>query len=62
MNDEVLSSLYDSASSRTHAPHAGAALKSINNGFLLVLASVSAASASVSQFTFILFTSSGEQV
>jgi len=49
MNDAVASSLYDSASSRAHAPQAGAALKSISKGFLLVFASASAASASFNQ-------------
>ena len=53
MNAAVSSSLYDSASSRAHAPHAGAALKSISRGFFCVLASASAASASVNQCTFI---------
>ena len=45
-------SSYDSASSRTQAPQAGAALKSISTGLLLVFASASAASASLIQFTF----------
>src|SRR5215208_533178 len=54
MNEAVCSSLYDSASSRAHAPQAGAALKSTSRGLLLVFASASAASASVIQFTFIV--------
>ena len=54
MNEAVASSLYDSASSRAQAPQAGAALKSISRGFLLVLASASAASASFNQCTFIV--------
>jgi hypothetical protein len=54
MKDEVWSLLYDSASSRAQAPQAGAALKSISNGFLFVLASESAASASFIQFTFMI--------
>src|SRR5215216_1318514 len=54
MNDETSSSSYDSASSRAHAPHAGAALKSTRKGFLLVLAYASAVSASFSQFTFMV--------
>ena len=52
MKAAVSSSLYDSASSRAQAPQAGAALKSISMGRLFVFASVSAASASVSQLTF----------
>lgn len=52
MKEEVSSSLYDSASSRTQPPQAGAALKSTSTGFLLVFASVKAASASFIQFTF----------
>lgn len=52
MNVAVSWSLYDSASSRTQAPQAGAALKSISTGRLLVFASESAASASVIQLTF----------
>src|SRR5215207_3643893 len=52
MNEAVSSSLYDSASSRAHAPQAGAALKSMSRGFFCVLASVSAASASFNQCTF----------
>ena len=55
MKVAVSSSLYDSASSRTHAPQPGAALKSINTGRLLVFASSSAASASFIQFTFMTF-------
>jgi hypothetical protein len=54
MNDAVSSSLYDSASSRAHAPQAGAALKSISSGFFEMLASVSAASASFDQCTFMI--------
>src|SRR5215208_136467 len=54
MNEAVCSSLYDSASSRAHAPQAGAALKSTSRVLLLVFASASAASASVIQFTFIV--------
>ena len=53
MNEATSSSSYDSASSRTHAPHAGAALKSTSKGFLLFLASASAASASFNHWTFI---------
>ena len=53
MKAAVSSSLYDSASSRAQAPQAGAALKSINIGRLLVFASASAASASFIQLTFI---------
>lgn len=53
MKVAVSSSLYDSASSRAQAPQAGAALKSISTGRLLVFASASAASASVIQLTFI---------
>src|ERR1044071_4847597 len=53
MNEAVSSSSYDSASSRAHAPQAGAALKSTSSGCLLVFASASAASASLSQCTFI---------
>ena len=55
MNDAVSSSLYDSASSRAHAPQAGAALKSTSNGLFDVFASASAASASFSQCTFMGF-------
>ena len=54
MNEASSSSSYDSASSRAHAPHAGAALKSTSRGFLLVLASASAASASFSHWTFMI--------
>lgn len=53
MKAAVTSSAYDSASSRAHAPQAGAALKSMSTGVLLVLASASAALASFIQFTFI---------
>ena len=52
MKEAVSSSPYDSASSRAHAPQAGAALKSTSTGFFAVLASASAASASLIQFTF----------
>ena len=55
MNEEVWSSSYDSASSRAHAPQAGAALKSTSKGFLFVFASASAASASLIQCTFMSF-------
>jgi hypothetical protein len=58
MNEAVSSSLYDSASSRAHAPQAGAALKSINSGFFEFLASASAASASFTQCTFMVIRSS----
>src|SRR5215217_436815 len=54
MNEAVSSSLYDSASSRAHAPQGGAALKSTSTGFFAVLASASAASASFIQFTFMV--------
>lgn len=54
MNAAVSSSSYDSASSRAHAPHAGAALKSTSRGFLLFLASASAASASFNHWTFMI--------
>lgn len=53
INAAVSSSSYDSASSRAHPPQAGAALKSMSRGFFCVLASVSAASASFNQCTFI---------
>src|SRR5436309_4404344 len=53
MNFEVASSAYDSASSRTHPPHAGAALKSISNGLSCAFASASAASTSLFQLTAI---------
>jgi DNA-binding NtrC family response regulator len=49
------SSAYDSASSRAHAPQAGAAEKSTSNGLFDDLASTSAASASLFQFTAISF-------
>jgi hypothetical protein len=51
MNLAVSSSPYDSASSRAHAPQAGAALKSMSNGSFLDLASESAASASLFHLT-----------
>jgi len=54
INEAVSSSLYDSASSRTHPFQAGAALKSMSKGCLLLFACASAASASVSQFTFMI--------
>src|SRR5829696_7422299 len=57
MNEAVCSSLYDSASSRTHAPQAGAALKSTSKGLLVALASASAASASFIHCTFIIYSS-----
>src|ERR1044072_3621079 len=44
MNLAVSSLSYDSASSRAHAPQAGAALKSTSNDFLFCFASASAAS------------------
>jgi len=47
----VSSSLYDSASSRAHAPQAGAAEKSINRGLPSELAVSSDASTSLIQFT-----------
>src|SRR5437762_657595 len=53
MNFEVASSAYDSASSRTHPPHSGAALKSINRGLVCAFASASAASTSLFQLTAI---------
>ena len=53
MNEASSSSLYDSASSRAHPPHAGAALKSISSGFFPSFASASAPSASFLQCTFI---------
>ena len=51
MNAAVCSSPYDSSSSRAHAPQAGAALKSMSTGFFVDLASESAASASLFQWT-----------
>lgn len=60
MKVAITSSPYDSASSRAHAPQAGAALKSISKGLVLVLASASAASASFIQFTFICVSSLGK--
>jgi hypothetical protein len=54
IKEAVCSSLYDSASSRAHAPHAGAALKSTSNGRFVVFASARAASASLVQLTSIL--------
>src|SRR6185369_4944716 len=62
MNEAVSSSLYDSASSRAHPPQAGAALKSISKGFFCVLASASAASASVNQCTFISILLFGQSI
>ena len=51
MKAAISSSAYDSASSRAHAPQAGAALKSISTGFFLDSASFSAASASFFHWT-----------
>jgi hypothetical protein len=53
MKFAVSGSEYDSASSRAHAPQAGAALKSTSTGLPLDFASASAASASFFQFTSI---------
>ena len=47
MKDEVSASAYDSASSRTQAPQAGAALKSISKGLFVAFAWASASSASL---------------
>src|SRR5712671_1472060 len=47
MKDASCGSAYDSASSRAHAPHAGAALKSTSTGLCCVLAWLSAASISL---------------
>jgi hypothetical protein len=55
----VSGSEYDSASSRAHAPQAGAALKSTSNGMPLDFASANAASASFFQLTSIGVTSKG---
>jgi hypothetical protein len=54
MKEAVSSSPYDSASSRAHAPQAGAALKSTSTGFFDDFASASAASASFRNCTFII--------
>ena len=48
------SSLYDSASSRAHAPQAGAAEKSISRGFSSAFACARAASTSLIQLTSIV--------
>src|SRR6478672_6351835 len=47
MKDESCGSAYDSASSRAHAPQAGAALKSTSTGLCWVLAWLSAVSMSL---------------
>lgn len=57
INSAISSSLYDSASSRAHAPQAGAALKSISKVFFFVFASARAASASFSHCTFMFLSS-----
>jgi hypothetical protein len=54
IKEAVCSSLYDSASSRAHAPHAGAALKSTSKGRFVVFASARAASASLVHLTSML--------
>src|SRR5687767_5263078 len=54
MKDEVSASAYDSASSRTQAPQAGAALKSISKGFFVAFAWASASSASLFHCTAIV--------
>ena len=54
MKKAVSSSPYDSASSRAHAPQAGAALKSTSTGFFDDFASASAASASFRNCTFMI--------
>jgi hypothetical protein len=51
MKEAISASEYDSASSRTQAPQAGAALKSTSSGLRVVLASDKPASASLFQFT-----------
>src|SRR5690242_13327828 len=58
MNDESCGSAYDSASSRAHAPQAGAALKSTSTGLCCDLAWLSAASASLIHETDISLLSS----
>ncbi len=55
----VSGSEYDSASSRAHAPQAGAALKSTSSGVPLDFASARAAPASLFQFTSTGVTSKG---
>jgi len=55
MNDAGPASPYDSSSSRWQAPHAGAALKSINSGLFCSLARAKASSASVNQFMDMAF-------
>jgi hypothetical protein len=57
MKEEVSWSEYDSASSRAHAPQAGAALKSMRRGFFVSFAFARAASASVFHSTSICFSS-----
>jgi len=57
MKDARPASAYDSSSSRWQAPQAGAALKSINIGLFCSLAWLNAWSASLIQFTDIMFTS-----
>src|SRR5690348_6093367 len=57
MNLAVFPSSYDSASSRAHAPHAGAALKSIRIGRCCWFASASAWSMSLLQLTAIVISS-----
>jgi hypothetical protein len=54
MKDASCGSAYDSASSRAHAPHAGAALKSTSTGLCCVLAWLSEGSMSLFHDTAIL--------
>src|ERR1041385_6415354 len=54
MKDESCGSAYDSASSRAHAPHAGAALKSTSTALCCVLALPSAVSMSLFHDTAIV--------
>ena len=54
MNSSVFWSSYDSASSRAHAPHAGAALKSSKMGRNCSFAAASVRSMSLLQFTPII--------
>src|SRR5438270_7307694 len=53
MDEESCRSAYDSASSRAHAPQAGAALKSTSSGLCCALAWLRAASMSLVQVTAI---------
>src|SRR5215470_1548000 len=55
INDATCGSAYDSASSRAHAPQAGAALKSTSTGLCCVLAWLSALSTSLFHETAMLF-------